>query len=219
VIANELRALLDRTTTCAVADVLMKRGIKSFMHSRIRPLHGHRLEGAALTIERRPIGTAPRSGGRPNKLFIEAVEQAPAGAVLVFNAPPPGHEAALWGGLLAAAGVRRGLGGVVADGPVRDPLEICELKQPCFCTGSVPGGQAGILTLGAINEPLPCGDVVVHPGDFVYGDSNGVVIIPAGLEIEILKLAVDAEASDQEAMKRILAGAGLQETMRSLGRA
>ena len=114
--------------------------------------------------------------------------------------------------------MRRGLGGVVADGPVRDLPEIIEMKFPLFGTGSIPPGQAGVLTLGAINEPLVCGDIVVHPGDFVYGDANGVVVIPAGLEVEVLLEAVAVEARDQEATKRILAGASLQGSMKALGR-
>ncbi|HSB67722.1 MAG TPA: hypothetical protein VLT62_00110 [Candidatus Methylomirabilis sp.] len=56
-----------------------------------------------------------------------------------------------------------------------------------------------------------------EPGDFVYGDSNGVVI-PAGMKLDVLRQAVNAEARDEEATKRILTGAGLLETMQSLGR-
>ncbi len=76
-----------------------------------------------------------------------------------------------------------------------------------------------ILTHAAVNEPVSCGGIVVQPGDFVYGDSNGVVVIPAGLEVDVLGEAVAVESRDQEAAKRILAGAGFLETMNSLGRA
>jgi regulator of RNase E activity RraA len=217
-VSTELRDLVARSTTSAVCDVLMKRGLKLFMKQRIRPLDPNvKMAGPALTIERRPIATAPRSGGRSNAAMIEAVEGAPAGTVLVFNGDPD-HEAALWGGLLAACGSRNGLGGVVADGPVRDPLEIVELKQPCFCTGSVPAGQAGILTLGEIGAPLMCGGIVVHPGDFVFGDSNGVVVIPQGQELDILREAAVVEQRDQEAARLILSGKSLTETMKALGR-
>lgn len=216
-LAPEISSLLDRTTTCAVIDVLMRGGRRLFMRSRIRQLSGTRLAGPALTVERRPLALAPRQNPRPNSLFIQTVETAPPGTVLVFNGDPE-HEAALFGGLLAAAAIRGGLGGVVADGPVRDLPEIAEMGLPLFGTGSIPPGQAGILTLGAINEPLACGGMVVHPGDFVYGDANGVVVIPAGLEVEVLTEAVAVERRDQEATRRILAGASLQETMQALGR-
>jgi 4-hydroxy-4-methyl-2-oxoglutarate aldolase len=149
---------------------------------------------------------------------METIESAPAGTVLVM-ATDSELEAALWGGLLAAAATARGLGGVVCDGPVRDPDEIAEVGCPTFATGVVPAGAAGILTLGAIGEPVLCGGIPVHRGDLVFGDCNGVVVIPQGLEREILEAAVEVERGDQEAMKRIRGGAGLLETMRALNRA
>jgi regulator of RNase E activity RraA len=129
------------------------------------------------------------------------------------------QEMALWGRLLAAAGVHRKLGGVVADGPTRDPNEIIALRLPMFCAGSVPAGGAGTVTHGSVNEPVSCGGVIVCPDDFVYEDCNGVVVIPTGLELEVLREAVTVEAQDQEASRRILAGASLLETMKALGRA
>jgi 4-hydroxy-4-methyl-2-oxoglutarate aldolase len=216
---TEIVELLNQTTTSAVCDVLMRQGRRRYMRSRIRPLDpGVRLAGPALTIWRKSVELLPRNAERPRDRFVETIEGAAPGSVIVVVSDAE-REAALWGGLLAAAGVRGKLGGVVADGPIRDPLEIIGLKFPIFCTGSVPAGGAGIVTLGAVNEPVSCGGVVVEPGDFVYGDSNGVVVIPAGMELDVLREAVTVEARDQEATKRILAGTGLLETMKSLGRA
>lgn len=213
-----LAELAARATTSAASDALMKRGIRGYMRQRIRPLDMQsKMFGPALTIQRSPLVAVPEAARRPNALLIEAIEAAPAGTVLVFNGDPE-HEAALWGGLLAAAGHRNGLAGVVADGPIRDPLEILQLAQPCFCTGSVPQGQAGILALVAIGEPVSCGGVTVSSGDFVFGDSNGVVVIPNGREREILEAASEIEEADQAAARMILAGTSLTQTMRKLGR-
>ena len=215
----EIIALLEKTTTSAVSDVLMRRNLKNYMASRIRPLDPSlRLAGPAVTVRRKAVELVPRDGERPRDRFIETIEAAAPGSVMVVVSDAE-REAALWGGLLAAAGAHGMLGGVVTDGPVRDPSEIVGLKFPTFCTGSVPAGGAGIITHGAVNEPVACGGVTVQPGDFVYGDSNSVVVIPSDLVIEILQEAVVVEARDQEAARRILAGAGFAETMRSLGRA
>lgn len=213
-----LAELLDRTTTCAVADVLVKRGMPLYMRSRIRQLGDRRVAGPALTVERPAVDRSPRDKPRPNSLFIETIESAAPGTVLVTSSDAEA-EAALWGGLLAAAAAVRRIGGVVCDGPVRDPEEIIEVGCPTFASGSIPAGSGGILTLGAINQPLTCGGIVVHPGDFVLGDANGVVVLPAGMEVEILEAAAEVEAGDKEAMQRIRAGAGLLETMKALGRA
>jgi 4-hydroxy-4-methyl-2-oxoglutarate aldolase len=213
-----LRELIELTTTCAVCDVLMKRDLRLFMRQRIRQLGTLKVAGPALTIERPAIARAPRVNAKPNRLLMETIESAAAGTVLVM-ATDSELEAALWGGLLAAAAAARDLGGVVCDGPVRDPDEIVEVGCPAFATGAVPAGAAGILTLGAIGEPLLCGGIPVHSGDLVFGDGNGVVVIPQGIEREVLEAAVEVERGDQEAMQRIRAGAGLLETMRALNRA
>lgn len=217
-LSQEIRGLLEKTTTSAVCDVLMRRGQTLYMRSRIRPLDlAVRMAGRAVTVRRKAVGLLPRTGERPKDRFLETIEEAVPGSVMVVVSDAE-SEVALWGGLLAAAGVRGRLSGVVADGPIRDPQEIIDLKFPVFCTGSVPAGGAGIITHGAVNEPVACGGINVHPGDFVYGDCNGVVVIPAGMELEVLQEAVTVEAKDQEAAKRILAGASLLETMKALGR-
>ncbi len=217
-LSAEISNLLAQTTTSAVCDVLLKRGQRLYMRSRIRALDpAVRLAGPAITVRRKAVELLPRSGERPRDRFLETLEGAAAGSVFVMISGAA-TEVAMWGGLLAAAGVRGKLGGVVADGPIRDPQEIIGLKFPVFATGSVPAGGGGTIVTESINEPVVCGEVVVHPGDFVYGDCNGVVVIPAGMEVEVLREAATVEARDQEATKRILAGASLLETMKSLGR-
>lgn len=208
--------LSERTTACSVSDALMKRALRQFMLQRLRQLGTARVAGTALTISRRRKGTGT-TPALPNALMLQAVEEAAPGTVLVFDWP--GEEASLWGGLLAAAAVQRGLGGVVADGPVRDPDEIAQLRCPCFSTGAVPAGQAGILELASIGEPLDCAGVRVHTGDFVLGDASGVVVIPAGLENDILTEAAEIEARDQQAMAMLQEGRTLTDVMKALGRA
>ncbi len=218
-LSAEVSDLLSKTTTSAVCDVLMRRGLRQYMRSRIRALDpGVRLAGPAVTIRRKPVELLPRGPEKPRDRLVETIEGAAPGSVMVVVSDAI-QETALWGGLLAAAGVHGKLGGVVADGPVRDPNEIIGLKFPMFCTGSVPAGGAGTVTHGSVSEPVSCGGVIVCPDDFVYGDCNGVVVIPAGLELEVLRQAATVEAKDQEAAQRILAGASLLETMKALGRA
>ncbi|WP_316978282.1 RraA family protein [Shumkonia mesophila] len=216
-LSKDILEILDQTTTCAVSDVLVKMGTRSYMGSRIRALNNHRLAGYALTMERRDLEMNPSKNAIPGRVFVEMIETAEPSTVFVISSIAR-MEVALWGGLVAAAASKRGAGGVVCDGPVRDPLEINDVQLPCFATGAIPSGPAGIQNLAAVNEPVWCGGVLVRPGDFVFGDSNGVVVIPAGKEREVLEESVKVERGDQEAMKRILAGAGLIDTMNALGR-
>jgi len=215
--APALEALIAQVTASSACDALMKRGLRRFMASRIRPLGRSRVAGPALTVER-----VPASGHRgpvlPNAEFLAAIESAPPKTVLVFNGTGD-VEAALWGGLLAMAIAKRGLGGVVADGPVRDPGEIVDVGCPCFCSGAVPAGQAGLLVLASIGAAIECGGVTVRTGDFVLGDDSGVVVLPQGEEQAILAEAAEIERRDQAAMAMIRDGKSLTETMRALGRA
>lgn len=211
------QSLVARTSSCSVSDVLMKQGRRQFMAQRLRQVGSKRVAGPALTISRRPAGSGAPGSALPNLKMLQAIAEAPAGTVLVFDAP--GTEAALWGGLLAATAVQRQLGGVVSDGPVRDPDEIAELGCACFCTGSVPAGQAGILELASIGGSLECAGVTVRTGDYVLGDASGVVVIPAGMEEAVLRDAVSVEDRDRAAMAMLREGKGLLEVMQALGRA
>ena len=209
--------LLAQVTTCSVSDALMRRGKRQFMAQRIRPIGSSKVAGRAITARREPIRSAS-APVLPNMQLINMIENATSNNVLVFNGDP-NDQAALWGGLMAAASVQRGIGGVVADGPVRDPDEIEELGCSCFCTGAVAAGQAGILALTGINVPVQCGGVTVHEGDFILGDASGVVVIPQGQEMSVLEEAAEIEQRDQSAMSLLKEGLSLREVMQKLGRA
>ncbi len=218
-LSPELVSYVDRATTSSTSDVLMKRGVRGYMRQHVRPLDMRcKMFGPAVTIERVPLEELEEARRLPNAEMIAAIEAAPEGSVIVSAGRGAEEEAALWGGLLAAAAHRNRLAGTVSDGPIRDPLEILELKQPCFTTGCVPPGQAGILALKSVGQPIQCGGATVNPGDYIFGDSNGVVVIPNGQVLDIMKAAADVEAADQEAAALILAGTSLPETMRKLGR-
>lgn len=214
---SDFLALAAKTTSCSVSDVLMKQGRRQFMLQRLRQVGNKRVAGPALTVSRRPAGRGAPGTALPNLRLLEAIQGAAPGAVLVFDWP--GAEAALWGGLLAAAAMQGGLGGVISDGPVRDPDEIESLGCACFCTGAVPAGQAGILELASVGEPLECGGVTVRTGDFVLGDASGVVVIPSGMEEAVLRDAAAVEDRDQAAMAMLQSGKPLLDVMKALGRA
>jgi len=208
--------LLAKVTTCSVSDALMRRGLRQYMAQRIRPIGTSKVAGRALTA-RRELIESTSAAVMPNIELITLIENAGTGDVLVFN-QAEGDPAALWGGLMAAAAVQRGVA-VVADGPVRDPDEIESLGCACFCTGAVPAGQAGILALTGIGVPVQCGGITVNSGDFVLGDASGIVVIPQGQELAVLEEAVEIEQRDQSAMTLLKEGVPLREVMQRLGRA
>jgi RraA family protein len=149
------------------------------MDPRIRPVwRGATVVGPAFTL-RTPPGE--------HAAVREAAGVAPAGSVIVIDA---GGDVgcALWGGRMSRIALERDLAGVVVDGAVRDVDEIEALGFPVFAVASVPTPPARERP-GEIGVVTSCGGLRVAPGDVVYGDTDGVVVVPAGLHDEIVERA------------------------------
>lgn len=84
---------------------------------------------------------------------------------------------AVWGGLMTQAALRKGIAGLVVDGAIRDRAEIVQSGFPCYARGSVPAGPHKGFG-GAIDCPINCGGVAVHPGDLIVADADGVTVVP-----------------------------------------
>ncbi|MGD4082652.1 hypothetical protein QT602_22720, partial [Xanthomonas citri pv. citri] len=109
-----------------------------------------------------------------------------------------------WGSLLSTATVGRKAAGCVTDGLVRDIKTIRELKLPVFHGGIGPLDSKGRGQVAAIDVPVICAGVRVCSGDLVFGDADGVVVIPQTVEAEVLKIAfgkIDSEDSSMEDLK------------------
>jgi len=106
--------------------------------------------------------------------------------------------------------VKRGVAGIVVDGAVRDLRGLRELGFATFCSGVTPlifGSQGP----GAINVPISCGGVPVNPGDIVFGDDDGVVVVPR-LDAERVAALADAHlAGELERVAQVDAGMSLTE--------
>ena len=143
----------------------------------IKPLgRNMRLLGAALTVRCHP---------RDNLMLHKALQIGHPGDIVV--ASTDGYPAAgYFGDLMATSAMARQIGGLAIDGCVRDSAEIIEMGFPIFCRGTCMRGTTK-QTLGSVNHPVLFGDVVVHPGDLVLGDDDGIVIIPQARLEEVLE--------------------------------
>jgi len=153
----------------ATADLADAAGRPIAMHPRIQAIWpGARLVGPAFTV-RTPAGEHPS--------VREACEQAPAGSVIVVDAGAA-TERALWGDKMSALALERGIAGVVVDGAVRDVAATEALRFPVFAAGRTPTPPKREQS-GEIGIAITCGGISVSPGDHVYGDADGVVVVPA----------------------------------------
>ncbi|CAM3625970.1 methyltransferase [Bordetella sputigena] len=168
-----------------LADVAGRRGA---MHGRIRPLHSSmKLAGPAFTVEVRP---------GDNLMIHAAISLARPGDVLVIDGKGD-LSSALMGTIMMTACKQLGLAGVVMDGAARDSLEIIEMDYPVFAAGTNPNGPTKNIG-GRIGHPVTVGGITVHPGDFVIGDNDGVVVVERD-KIEGLLLAADKKVKDEAA--------------------
>lgn len=170
------------------------------MHGSIRSLvPGLRFAGRALTV---------RTASGYNRRPLEALARAGKGDVLVIAAAGPA-EVASWGGVVHWNAGRKGLGGVVIDGMTRDLAEIRAEKSPVplFACGQVPAiAGFGTPTTGSIGETIICGGAQVRTGDLIYGDDDGVVVVPWEQAGTVLDLAMKSIAFDDKEMAWVESG-------------
>ena len=153
-------------STGNVGDALGRTGL---CDQRIRPITpGLRLVAPAFTV---------KTPAADNLTIHRALELCPPGHALVVDAG--NHPVtALVGDLMGFAARQRGIAGWVVDGPVRDVAGLRALGFPTFAAGVHPGGPVK-ERFGQIGRPVAIGGVTVSPGDIVFGDDDGVVIVPA----------------------------------------
>lgn len=132
-----------------------------------------------------------------------ALSHVQPGEVLVIDTSGQRNRAA-WGGVTAYAAVKAGVVGVVVDGPVTDWEEITESGPPVWCNGgtcSLTGRKMGLE--GAVQMPVQVGGAVVHPGDIVFADSDGVFFIRPEGAGELAETLAAREAREPELKRRL----------------
>jgi regulator of RNase E activity RraA len=180
----------------------------------LRPLdEGRVLVGRAKTVVWGAMFHVP---GRPYDREIAAVDSLRPGEVFVM-AVGRSTEIVPWGELLSTATLARGGRGAVLDGLVRDSRQIRAMGLPVFCTGRRPYDSCGRGIVVDYDVPIALDGVPISPGDLVFGDADGVVIIPRAAEAEVLERAwakVNGEDKTREALR---AGTSLAEVYRTFG--
>lgn len=171
-----LATLREKLYAAVVSDVLDAAGLHDqAMDARLRPLAPTmRLVGRAHTVVTADVFEVPAD---PYRLEIEAVDALKPGDVMVASTGRS-QRTCFWGELLSTAALARGATGCAIDGYVRDALKIGEMGFPVFATGFRPVDSASRSAVVKYGCAVECGGIVVHPGDIVFGDFDGVVVIP-----------------------------------------
>jgi regulator of RNase E activity RraA len=130
-----------------------------------------------------------------NLMVHKSLDIAQPGDVVVIDAANSGNTAVL-GDLISTKARHRGIAGFVVDGMIRDLPHIQALGDfPVFARGVTPIGPLH-RGPGEINHDVSCGGIVVHPGDIIVGDLNGVVVVPRGIADDLIARLEEREAAE-----------------------
>ncbi len=204
-----------RLYTAVISDALDELGhTTGAMRERLRPLFPDwKVIGWARTVACIDLFYTPSN---VYDREIEAVDSILPGEVLVV-ATGESTRNAPWGELLSTAALARGARGAVVDGLVRDALKIQQLGFPVFATGLKPVDSKGRGIVIDYNVPVCCGGVIVTPGDLVVGDYDGIVVVPAAVVDEVIRLAAEKVTRENHSRAELKAGAYLRDVFAKYG--
>jgi 4-hydroxy-4-methyl-2-oxoglutarate aldolase len=170
----------------------------------VSPTPGAILFGPAVTISYFPTCEEALDPDRYNfaNLFYEAVGDDPEGKVLVLSSN--GHpQVSLAGGTKLSRVHNHRMAGILADGRLRDFDELAAYDFVAYCTGEATRWGGDILTPFQSNVPVVLSGVGIRPGDHVFADASGAVVIPSGQVEDVLAEARLVEQEDADAIERI----------------
>ena len=186
---------LPENSTGNIADAVEEAtGARGWMSADMKPIFDARVVGRAATAVLRPV--LKNDARKYPNLALELLDQAPAGSILVY-VMQDGIDIAAMGNLMGTTAKVRGLAGAVIDGAVRDVAELRRIGFPVWSRRITPATSVGRMVGVEKQVPVRCGDILVNPGDYIVGDTDGVVVVPAASAervIELLKQYDDKES-------------------------
>jgi 4-hydroxy-4-methyl-2-oxoglutarate aldolase len=209
----------ERLYVAVVCDVLDSLGYRNqAMHPRLRPLLPDRnrcgFAGRARSV--RWMETDYVVEEDPYGLEIEAIDSLRPGDVVVHSTDR-GGKSAPWGELMTTVAMRNGAVGCVCDAMIRDCTRIVALGFPVYCAGTCPLDSKGRGRVMAYDVPVQCGEVLVQPGQIIFADYDGIVVIPREAEDTVIQRALEKVDGENRTRLELQAGKTLREVYNRYG--
>ncbi len=205
----------DKLYTAVVSDAMDQIGIRTqAMREYLRPVYPcGAFCGWARTIASSDVyHILPE----PYAMEIEAIDSILPGEVVVVSTQQSKRNAP-WGELLSTAAKARGARGAVIDGLVRDVRRIQSLDFPVIAAGIKPVDSMGRGIVTAYNVPVECGEVLINPGDLVFADLDGIVVVPAAAVEEVVRVALNKATREDSSRAELSRGAYLRDVFQKYG--
>ncbi|MDC0916457.1 RraA family protein [Flavobacteriaceae bacterium] len=216
---NQIKANLN---TAVVGDIMDQLGFQNqFLTPKIKPLRDDMIViGRAMPVlETDTLDNTSTSSNamlkKPFGLMLEALDQLKENEIYLCTGGTPSY--ALWGELMSTRALQCGASGAVLNGYSRDTLGILKLNFPTFSYGTYAQDQAPRGKVIDFRVPVKIDNVAISPGDIVFGDIDGVCIIPQEIDKKVVELALEKVKGENLVRKSIEAGMSSVEAFNKYG--
>lgn len=204
---DALAQSLRQVGVTALSDALDRLGIAGQAIGIMPVARTMRFAGPAFTIRMLPVGL---SGG----VVGDYIDEVPSGAVVVIDNDGI-LDQTVWGDILTFVAHSKGIAGTVIDGVCRDSDRCVELDYPVFARANTMRTGKDRATADAYNVPIQIAGVRVAAGDWLVGDADGVVVIPADHVADVLAAAQQIEEAEERIRQAVASGMRLDEARRA----
>lgn len=216
-------AMRDRLFTAVVGDILDTMGLQhQFLPPQIRALRDDMVAiGRAMPVLEADFFASTEAGGhsplgsKPFGLMFHALDSLKPHEIYVCSGASPRY--AVWGELMSTRALQLKAAGAICDGYCRDTSGILALDFPTFCYGSYAQDQGPRGKVVDYAIPIEIGGIRIRPGDILFGDRDGVLVIPREAEREAITLALEKAETENKVRLAIEGGMSTVEAFERFG--